>query len=279
MLFRYFKAMMNEHNWAPKDFYNHMKEIKCGIPGKHSRMAFKISYDWWSWFWGIFRECVQSWHTRSLEYKGTLISLMTEPMCDSNTQLFSALITGIEDKEVSMYSLARMEWLAMEFVFEARELLYDYKWTKTLTPWSALERHFGCTREQIHLDVAFAPHKMRFSQGELESTARGAGECIDVLLVAWSGNEDATATSLPTIVGTAYHTTNVIPETMGDNPDQPYPETRILWRHHDAFKDLMPKAATRFVKKHSLPLPQKVQDADLDPRVWHTDVLHCGHPV
>ena len=70
---------------------------------------------------------VSQWHRRNFGRDGSLLSLMTEPIGSDNTQLFSAVVRGIGCKHVTMFALGRMEWLAMQLVDEARQVLVNGK--------------------------------------------------------------------------------------------------------------------------------------------------------
>eukprot|EP00969_Alexandrium_andersonii_P363679 15462465-Alexandrium_andersonii.AAC.1 len=65
---------------------------------------------------------------------------------------------------------------------------------------------------------------MAFTGDTMESTAPGANNRTDVHLVVF-----ANSSSKGIVLGHAYHTTNVAPNTWSQDPDQAYPETRLLW--------------------------------------------------
>ena len=94
-------------------------------------------------------------------------------------------------------------------------------------------------RAAISISIAFASHKMRKVGDDLETAAAGAGERADVLLLAQPSTTDT-----PSVLGLAYHTTNVPSGTASMNPGQVYPESRILWRYNVPMPDLMQVAAT-----------------------------------
>ena len=81
---------------------------------------------------------------------------------------------------------------------------------------------------------------MRLVGEELETSAPGAGERADVLLLASGPKGD----SDPKVLGIAYHTTNVPYGTASMRRGQPYPESRILWRQYILLPGLMEEAAT-----------------------------------
>ena len=91
---------------------------------------------------------------------------------------------------------------------------------------------------------------MRKLGDELEASAAGSGERADVLLLASpaSNNEH-------TVLGWAYHTTNVPTGTASMTDGQAYPETRILWRQCVPFKGLMRTAARLLAERLQLPAP------------------------
>ena len=68
---------------------------------------------------------VREWHEHTFGMDGTLLSLMTEPNVNKSAQLFSAVVYGIGKRTSSMFSLGRMEWLALELVAEARQVFLD----------------------------------------------------------------------------------------------------------------------------------------------------------
>ena len=131
---------------------------------------------------------------------------MTEPNVNKSAQLFSAVVYGIGKRKSSMFSLGRMEWLALELVAEARQVLLARMGNENDALWSVLEETLEKSRRDIDIDIsiAFAPHKMRLLGDELEASAPGAGQRADVLLLAWPWDE-----AEPSVLGWAYHTTNV----------------------------------------------------------------------
>ena len=175
---------------------------------------------------------------------------MTEPKSNRSAQLFSAVVYGMGCRRKSMWTLGRMEWLALELVAEARKLLRDSTKITNDQLWIVLEQELHGSRSDIDISIAFAPHKMRLLGDELEASAPGAGERSDVLLLAW--HKDAKD---PIVLGWAYHTTNVFPNTASMQSGQAYPESRVLWRQCAPLPDLMKLAACSLVRRFQVPSP------------------------
>ena len=146
-----------------------------------------------------------------------------------------------------------MEWLALELIIQARLVLQGPKSKDNDDAWTTIEKKLGCHRGSIRLSFAIAPHKMRLSGDELESSAPGAGERSDIWLLAWPTGSDE-----PTALGSAYHTTNVFPGTASMNERQSYPESRILWRPCMELPGLMDAAARALARELNLPCPASV---------------------
>ena len=195
---------------------------------------------------------------------------MTEPIGNSSAQLLSAVVYGIRCPRVSMWSLGRMEWLALELVTEARQVLLGRMSNEDDALWSVLEQKLQRPRSVVDLSIAFAPHKMRLLGDELEASAPGAGERTDVLLLAWPMDAEE-----PSVLGWAYHTTNVPPGTASMCRGQAYPETRVLWRHCAPLPDLMKLAACSLAQRLGLPHPASV-DSLFDAAMWSTGVMSQG---
>ena len=143
-----------------------------------------------------------------------------------------------------------MEWLALELVAEARRILILRPNIQGDLFWSVIEQKLQRPRSGVDLSIAFAPHKMRLTGDELEYSAPGAGERSDILLLAWPMDVDE-----PTVVGWAYHTTNVPPGTCSMRRGQAYPESRVLWRQCVLVPDLMKLAAQSVARRIGLPSP------------------------
>ena len=163
-----------------------------------------------------------------------------------------------------------MEWLALELVMEARHVLLERWGNDDCALWSMLDDQFKCSRRDLHLSFAFAPHKMRLTGGELEAAAPGAGERADVLLLAWP--TDAVE---PSVLGWAYHTTNVPPGTASNRRGQAYPESRVLWRHCLPLPHLVELAACSLAERLEMPYPASV-DSLVDAAAWRTSVISQG---
>ena len=112
---------------------------------------------------------------------------------------------------------------------------------------------------------------MRLTGEDLEASAPGAGKRADFLLLAYKRGEE-----YPYVLGFAYHTTNVVPETSSGDEDQAYPETRVLWYMHVPLPGLMEEAATSLTRSLYLPEPRhKTQEIPkiLDANTWVHTVL------
>ena len=120
-LLRYMRSMLhvqrhecNVHNWV--------WEQRCHMSEKRSVLGFRMTRGARDWFEGEFISQVRSWHAQMFGVQGTLLSLMTDPRENGSAQLFSAVVSGLGTRKVSMWSLGRMEWLAVELVVEAQEV-------------------------------------------------------------------------------------------------------------------------------------------------------------
>ena len=224
-----------------------------------------------TWLEQEFMPQVREWHAHTFGMDVTLLSLMTEPIVNKSAQLFSAVVYGIGKRKSSMFSLGRMEWLALELVAEARQVLLDPEGDENDALWSVLEETLEKSRKDIDISIAFAPHKMRLLGDELEASAPGAGQRADVLLLAWPWDE-----AEPSVLGLAYHTTNVPTGTASMHREQVYPESRVLWRHCAPLPNLMKLAACSLAKRLRLPSPASV-DSLLDAAEWRTAVPDKSH--
>ena len=166
----------------------------------------------------------------------------------------------------SMWVPGRFEWLSFELVAEARDLLQNSKYNLHDPYWKVLmERLKAPNRDSVQFSIAIAPHKMRLTGDELEASAPGAGQRADILLLAYAGMDPN-----PSVLGFAYHTTNVVPGTASNQKTQAYPESRILWRFLvPGLRGRMEKAASSLAKQLQLPLPRDEKIGDiLDEDVW-----------
>ena len=245
-----------------------MRELRCRVSDKISIIGFQMKPAYQDWFDAEVMPKVRGWHARTFGMEGSLLSLMSKPKTNKTAQLFSALVYGMGFKSKSMWTFGRMEWLALELVAEARELLRETTSSSTNEHlWSILARELDRERSDIEISIAFAPHKMRLLGEELESSAPGAGERSDILLLACP-----TGASKPTIIGCAYHTTNVFQNTASMKYGQVYPETRLLWRQYIQMPELMKVAANRLVKRLKLPNPESVDRPHFATK-WKTNVF------
>ena len=74
--------------------------------------------------------------------------------------------------------------------------------------WNILEGILGCNRLSIEVDVIWTPHKLEFNGEDMESTAAGANDRSDIMLVARQRE-----TLRFSIIALVYHTTNVSENT------------------------------------------------------------------
>ena len=266
LLLRFIRSLLrvkkyddNVHEW--------LREVKCHVDEQKLIMALRMSPGAAQWFYRVFMFEVQDWHAHMFGMDGTLFSLMCEPIVNGGAQLLSAVVHGIGRSPVSMWTLGRMEWLALELVTEARQVLWDRMGNTDDALWKAIDEKLKRPREKVELSIGFAPHKMRLSGDELEASAPGAGERADVLLLAWPDDSE-----LPSVLASAYHTTNVPPGTASKSRGQAYPETRILWRQNVPLPELLRLAACSLTERLGLPHPAPVAGL-LDMAVWSSSVL------
>ena len=109
-----------------------------------------------------------------------------------------------------------------------------------------------------------------FISGECLRSFQGHGFLVlaeDVLLLAWPIDADE-----PSVLGWAYHTTNVCPGTASKRRGQAYPQRRVLWRHCAPLPDLVRLAANSLAERLGLLVPACV-DSLLDTAVWRTGVI------
>ena len=97
---------------------------------------------------------VRVWHGRMKAMDGALLSLMINPIGNESTQLVSAVVYGLGSRRASMWSLGRMEWLALELVIEARHVLLERLGNDDCALWSMLDDQFKCLRRNLHLSFA-----------------------------------------------------------------------------------------------------------------------------
>ena len=272
LLLRYMRSLLRLKQHDP-DIHKWVREVRCHKSEERSLVGFRMREKAATWFEQEFMPQVREWHAHTFGMDGTLLSLMTEPIVNKSAQLFSAVVYGIGKRTSSMFSLGRMEWLALELVAEARQVLLDPEGDENDALWSVLEETLEKSRRDIDIDIsiAFAPHKMRLLGDELEASAPGAGQRADVLLLAWPWDE-----AEPSVLGWAYHTTNVPTGTASMRHGQVYPESRVLWRQCAPLPDLMKLAACSLAKRLELPSPASV-DSLHDAAEWRTDVPDKSH--
>ena len=166
-----------------------------------------------------------------------------------------------------MYSLGRMEWLALELVTEARQTLLTRKSLASDQLWEVIERKLQCCRFDTELSIAFASHNNRKESDSFDISAACTGERADVLLLAKRSDEEVAS-----VLGWAFHATTFPVGTASMCPGQSYPEHRILWRQCIPLHDLMRVAACSLAERLDLARPVSVQGV-LDEEVWHSGAL------
>ena len=241
--------MLRTHKHDP-DIHKWVSEVRCHVSEKRTMVGLRMSSATADWFENSFMDEVSRTHAHRFGMDGSLLSLMTESIGNESAELFSTVVYGIGCDCVSMYSLGRVEWLSLELVTEALKLLQSRKDEANDKFWNVIEQKFHCKRSEINLSIAFAPHKMRKLGDDLETSAAGAGERADVLLLAWPNEKEE-----PSVLGWAYHTTNAPPGTASMRRGQHYPETRILWKPCAPLPELMHLAAQSLVKRYGLSYP------------------------
>ena len=110
------------------------------------------------WFEHTFMLAVRVWHARMFGMEGTLLSLRTEPIGNGSAQLFSALVYGIGCQRVPcMWTLGRMEWLALELVVEASLVLLGGMNDGDDAFWRVIEQKLQRQRSDIDLKYCLCP--------------------------------------------------------------------------------------------------------------------------
>ena len=230
-------------------------------------IGLEIHQDDAQWFEEVFMLEVCQWHSRRFGMDGSLLSLITAPISNGSAQFFSAVVYRIPSRGMCMYSLGRMEWLALELVTEARQTLLTRKSLASDQLWEVIERKLQCCRFDTELSIAFASHNNRKESDSFDISGACTGERADVLLLAKrSGAEVAS------ILGWACHASSFAVGTASMCPGQSYPEHRILWRQCIPLHDLMRVAACSLAERLDLARPVSVQ-GDLDEAVWNSDVF------
>ena len=102
----------NVHTWV--------RDVKSHVSEQRSMVGLRMFSRAAEWFEREFMPEIRDWHAHTFGMDGTLLSLMCEPIVNGGAQLLSAVVYGIGRSPVSMWTLGRMEWLALELVTEAR---------------------------------------------------------------------------------------------------------------------------------------------------------------
>ena len=104
-----------------------------------------------------------------------------------------------------------------------------------------------CSREKLELCILVSPHKMLLRGDEMESSAPGANERADFMLVA--AEVDG---SNAQVLSTVYHTTNDVDNTSSASRGYRgafYPESRLLWTEYVGRCGLRPKTMEGLVSR------------------------------
>jgi hypothetical protein len=201
-----------------------------------------------NWFSRTFMHQVHSIQNKYRHLDGNVINIISRGLRSSSALLFSVLVSGIGEDRTSMWAMGRLEWLALELMFDAKHLLDSTPDDPEIRGlWDILERTFGCNRPNIEVDIIWTPHKLEFNGEDMESTAAGANDRADILLVARQRE-----TIRFSIIAVVYHTTNVSENTASMRSGQAYPETRLLWRDRMDTGNLPNLAMRRLVMKHGI---------------------------
>ena len=156
-------------------------------------------------------------------FDGYLVSfLSTTPIRETATSLlFSVLVTGLDKSPTPMWALGRIEWLALEMMYEIKHCISQEDNTSHI--WRAISDLTRCQPADMMLDIMWSPHKMRMVGDALESSKPGSNGRADFYLLALSPSHEK-----PTVIARVYHTTNVVRHTASDKSSQRYPESRLL---------------------------------------------------
>jgi hypothetical protein len=222
----------------------------------HIVLGMQVAKPWKNWFSSTFMPQVHSIQNKYRHLDGNVINIISTGLRSSSAFLFSVLVSGIggtgEDR-TSMWAMGRLEWLALELMFDAKHLLDSTPDDPEIRGlWDILERTIGCNRPNIEVDIIWTPHKLEFNGEDMESTAAGANDRADILLVARQRE-----TIRFSIIAVVYHTTNVSENTASMRSGQAYPETRLLWRDRMDTGNLPNLAMRRLVMKHGI-IPQDI---------------------
>ena len=224
------------------DVLYHTSEVRVHAAGETSPTiaGFHFRPRFAKWVRHVLLPCYMTTQAQRVGIDGYLSSFLPAPVSVSNgglTIVYSACILGLQKPQPSMWSMGRMELLAMQVVFAMQEMLEAHKWDTSSEWWSSIENIAKAHRDRIVLAMVVAPHKMRMVNEEFESAAAGSSDRSDFILVAWKiCHPHAHA------LAAAYHTTNVVPNTATMAPYQVYPESRILVRVHAPVGDAVRSA-------------------------------------
>ena len=98
------------------DVHTWVREVRCRVDEKRSLVGLRLHQRAAEWFEQEWMPQVRIWHAHAFGMDGTLLSLMIEPIDSNGADLISAVVYGVGSSSVSMFSLGRMEWLALELV-------------------------------------------------------------------------------------------------------------------------------------------------------------------
>ena len=206
------------------------------------------------WFYSIFHPwVVQTYRRCQFQDDGYLLSWRPAPVqVHENTRLYSCIVRGLGRGTWCHWAMARREWLCLDILVEMENLLLRHQELPDLQEMLA---HLDCCQGpdiNLHFEMCWAPHKMKFQNGRMESTAPGSNERADFSLVVWDAATPDTAQCIATI----YHTTNVPSHTSVPPSVVVVPETRLLGRCIPPLGKIMDYAVARLAFQY---LPQNLR--------------------
>ena len=139
------RALLRVHR-LNDDIHKWLHEVRCRVSDRRSLIGLRFFGKAATWFENEWMPLVRVWHGRMKAMDGALLSLMINPIGNESTQLVSAVVYGLGSRRGSMWSLGRMEWLALELVIEARHVLLERWGNDDCALWSMLYDQFKCSR-------------------------------------------------------------------------------------------------------------------------------------
>ena len=200
--------------------------MRAEIRRKNPSIVVGFRFRTWTATW-LYYDFLPGLHAVLEQFRGVpgyLVSFLPTPVSQGNgTYIFSAALFGFESPRATMWTLGRMELLALQLVNEVRTTLDTRKDDEDNATRKLIENYMGALKTDVSLDIMIAPHKMLVTNDALESSAPGSGGRSDVFLIAWERK-----LAKGTCLMQCYHTTNSVPNTATRKRDQVYPETRLL---------------------------------------------------